>query len=633
MHVIGTAGHVDHGKSTLVEALTGINPDRLAEEKAREMTIDLGFAWLTLDGQEVGVIDVPGHRDFIENMLAGVGGIDLALFVIAADEGVMPQTREHLVILDLLDVRRGVIALTKTDLIDDPEWLELVTLEVSEAIAAAAPSLANAPIVPVSARTGAGLDNLRLTLAETLRQSPSPPDLGRPRLPIDRVFTLPGFGTVVTGTLLDGSLRVGDEVEVHPGGLTGRIRGLQTHRTRREVAAPGSRVAINLAGVDRDALRRGQVVAVRGAVASTVLLDCHYRHLPDADSPLEHNAEVKLFIGSAEVTARARVIGSPQIAPGGLGWLQLALTESVATVRGDRFILRRPSPGATLGGGRVLSANPRRRHRRFRADVIERFRSLEEDAPEEILLRSLAGAGNLPAPALLERAGITADAGQPMLEALIANGQMVAIGKYLLTPHYWREQRERALTELARYHVDAPLRSGIEREELRSRLQLPPALFNALRDELLATGEVAETGSLLRLAGHEVRFTPEQDATATRLLSQLDAQGVNSSSIKECKAMAGEALYYALVDLGRLRPINDEIVYTASTYGALIARLEQHLLTNGTITVGEARDLLATSRKYAVALLEHLDELRLTRRVGDLREFHRPPTISGRTAT
>ncbi len=387
MHVIGTAGHVDHGKSTLVQALTGIDPDRLAEEKAREMTIDLGFAWLTLDGAEVGVIDVPGHRDFIENMLAGVGGIDLALFVIAADEGVMPQTREHLAILNLLEIPRSVIALTKIDLIDDPEWLELVALEVGETLRlSGGPALAAAPIVPVSARTGAGLAELRAALTAALHQIPPPPDLGRPRLPIDRVFTLSGFGTVVTGTLLDGRLRVGDEIEVQPGGRPARVRGLQTHKTKRETAQPGSRVAVNLTGIDRDALHRGQVLAARGAVRPTLLLDSAYRHLPDADAPLAHNTEVKLFIGAAEVSARARVIGGEQIAPGEAGWLQLALAQPVAAARGDRFILRRPTPGATLGGGRVLDPQPRRRHRRLRPDVVERFRALAQGTPEELLL-------------------------------------------------------------------------------------------------------------------------------------------------------------------------------------------------------------------------------------------------------
>ena len=250
MHVIGTAGHVDHGKSTLVRALTGIDPDRLAEEKAREMTIDLGFAWLTLDDNEIGIVDVPGHRDFIENMLAGVGGIDLALFVIAADEGVMPQTREHLAILDLLQIESGIVALTKRDLIDDPDWLELVTLEIGEVLEGTV--LSNAPIIPVSARTGFGIEDLKGAITQALRGIAKPVDLSRPRLPIDRIFSLPGFGTIVTGTLIDGSMHVGDDVEVQPGGLFGRVRGLQTHKTKRNIALPGSRVAVNLAGVDRD---------------------------------------------------------------------------------------------------------------------------------------------------------------------------------------------------------------------------------------------------------------------------------------------------------------------------------------------------------------------------------------------
>ncbi len=622
MHVIGTAGHVDHGKSTLVLALTGIDPDRLAEEKAREMTIDLGFAWLTLDGQEVGVIDVPGHRDFIENMLAGVGGIDLALFVIAADEGIMPQTREHLAILDLLQVPRGVIALTKTDLVDDPEWLELVTLEIADTMQGTA--LAGAPIVPVSARSGQGLDKLREVLSASLHEIPPPPDLGRPRLPIDRVFTLSGFGTVVTGTLLDGRLRVGDEVEVQPGGLAGRVRGLQTHKTKRDTALPGNRVAVNLSGIDREALGRGQVVAARGVVRPTLRLDAHYRHLPDADAPLAHNAEVKLFLGAAEVTARARVIGGEHIPPGAEGWLQLALVEPVAAVRGDRFILRRPSPGATLGGGRVLDPRPGRRHRRFRPDVVARFQALDRGAPDELLLAALARAGALPAATLLERAGLSADEGPPALDSLVAGGQIRVIGKTLVWPAHWQELRERAASELTRYHTEAPLRPGMEREELRARLQLSPPLFAALRDELLAMGAVVEAGPLLRLPDHAVRFSSEQEAAVARLRALCAAQGVNSPSVKECKALVGDALYFALVDLGQLRPLNDEVVYATPVYTDLIARLEGHLRQHGAITAADARDLLGTSRKYAIALLEHLDELRLTRRVGDRRELVRP---------
>ena len=329
MHVIGTAGHVDHGKSSLVQALTGIDPDRLKEEKDREMTIDLGFAWMTLEDseEELGIIDVPGHRDFIENMLAGVGGIDLVLLVIAADEGVMPQTREHLAILDLLQVSGGVIALTKIDLIDDEDWLELITLDISEVLADS--GLADAPIIGVSSHTGEGIDELKAALIAELAAISDVSDLSRPRLPIDRVFSLTGFGTVVTGTLLEGQLNVGDAVQIQPDGLDGRIRGLQTHNTKIETAKPGSRVAVNLSGINKSEISRGDVLTYPQNLSGTILCDVSYEHLESNEIPLKHNQEVKFFSGAAEVVARTRVIGEKQLSPGQKGWLQLSLKESV----------------------------------------------------------------------------------------------------------------------------------------------------------------------------------------------------------------------------------------------------------------------------------------------------------------
>ncbi|MEP0764632.1 MAG: selenocysteine-specific translation elongation factor, partial [Chloroflexota bacterium] len=314
MHVIGTAGHVDHGKSTLTYALTGINPDRLAEEQRREMTIDLGFAWLDLPtGERVGIVDVPGHRDFIENMLAGVGGIDAALLVIAADEGVMPQTREHLAILDLLAVPTGLIALTKMDLISDPDWLELVQLDIMETVHGTV--LDGKPIIPVSARTGEGLGDLVAALADLLAHQPPRADLGNPRLPIDRVFTISGFGVVVTGTLLDGALAVGQEVEIQPAAVRARVRGLQSHEQSIEQATPGRRLAVNLRGVDRDALKRGDVLGLPGAWQPTTLLDARLRYLPDAHLPLEHDDPVKFFVGAAEVMGRVRLLDKERVLP------------------------------------------------------------------------------------------------------------------------------------------------------------------------------------------------------------------------------------------------------------------------------------------------------------------------------
>jgi selenocysteine-specific elongation factor len=298
MQVIGTAGHVDHGKSTLIQRLTGIHPDRLKEEQDREMSIELGFAWFELpNGEEVGIVDVPGHRDFIENMLAGIGGIDAVLFVVAADEGVMPQTREHLAIVDLLQVPAGVIALTKIDLVQEPEWLDLVEADLRETLVGTV--LADAPLVRVSARTGVGIENLIGTLQKALEQHPHRPNLGRPRLPVDRVFTLPGFGTIVTGTLMDGALSVGDSVEILPPQLEGRIRGLQTHKQAENQALPGGRTAVNISGVSVDQITRGNVVVHPGTYQSTKMVDVWCTLLPDVESPLKHNTEVKLFVGAA----------------------------------------------------------------------------------------------------------------------------------------------------------------------------------------------------------------------------------------------------------------------------------------------------------------------------------------------
>ena len=620
MYVIGTAGHVDHGKSTLVEALTGIDPDRLAEEKAREMTIDLGFAWLQLgdaDSQgEVGVVDVPGHRDFIENMLAGVGGIDVALFVVAADEGVMPQTREHLAILDLLEVRGGVVALTKIDLVaDDPDWLELVTLDVAEALQGTV--LADAPILPISAKTGEGIPALKQVLWQKLVASPPRPDNGRPRLPIDRIFSLSGFGTVVTGTLIDGRFQIGDTVEIQPTGLKGRIRGLQTHKTKLDVARPGSRVAINLTGIDRDELARGNVVAAPGVVGNTILFDAAYRHLPDASSPLKHNTAVKLFVGAAELQARVRVLGSEQIEPGQTGWLQLATAESVAIMRGDRFILRRPSPGETMGGGRVLDPHPGRRHRRFRAETVERLRTLSQGTPAELLLQTVQRLEPTSEQNLLQTAGIDRETTVTVLEELLKSGQIVRLEQQIISQAGWQTLVSQLTQLVADHHQSYPLRLGISREELRSRLKLKAAVFNPLMAQAATDNLLTEAGALVHAPMHEVRFSAVQQAKIDDLLRQFARLGINSPSVKESKTAVGEDVYFALVDLGQLRPISADVVYDQATYDQLVEKLMRHLKAKESINAAQARDLLGTSRKYAIALLEHLDERRLTRRVGD----------------
>ncbi|HOA24029.1 MAG: selenocysteine-specific translation elongation factor [Aggregatilineales bacterium] len=622
-HVIGTAGHVDHGKSTLVQAMTGIDPDRLAEEKQREMTIDLGFAWLTLpSGRTVGIVDVPGHRDFIENMLAGVGGIDLALLVIAADEGVMPQTREHLAILDLLGVTNAVVALTKIDMVPDPEWLELVALDVSELLDQTA--LRDAPIVPVSARTGDGLPDLLTALDAALGKQPPRPDLGRPRLPIDRIFTISGFGTVVTGTLTGGSLHVGDEVVIQPRGLHARIRGLQSHKEAISSAQPGSRVAVNLSGVDRGDIQRGDVVTRPGTLRGTTLIDVQFRYLPDAGRPLQHNAEVKFFSGAAESVAHVRLVGNRELLPGEEGWLQLRLAQPLALDKRDRFILRYPSPAQTIGGGVVLDPHPPHRWRRFKPEVIARFETLAAGTPEDLVLHALQGETALTPADLAARTGLAGSAIEAALAALAGEGQVFELlsGSWMALAA-WQRLTGRMQAELAAYHQRNPLRLGMPREALRSRLGLSGKLFQPFVQRAVESGILVDAGTALSLPEHRVTFTPAQQAAIDRLMREFQAQPTTPPATRDAAALVGEDVLAALVEQGRLVQVNEDVLFDADTYAELVRQVEQFIEREGSITVAQARDLFNTSRKYVLALLEHLDSIGVTRRTGDERVLRR----------
>ncbi|HET6447131.1 MAG TPA: selenocysteine-specific translation elongation factor [candidate division Zixibacteria bacterium] len=618
MYVVGTAGHVDHGKSSLVHALTGIDPDRLREEKEREMTIDLGFAWLSHpNGYEIGIVDVPGHRDFIENMLAGVGGVDLALFVIAADEGVMPQTVEHLAILDLLEVKGGVIALTKIDMVEDPDWLELVILDVGESMAGTV--LEDSPIVLVSSKSGEGIEEVREAIFNKLLEIEPKPDLGRPRMPIDRVFSLPGFGTIVTGTLSGGHLDVGDGVDLQPGDRQARIRGLQTHRTKLERAIPGSRVAVNLSGIHKDDVSRGDLLATPGVVTTTILCDVNYRHLKEAGTALKHNVPVKMFIGSTEVSARTRVLGSRQINPGESGWLQLVLDHSVALDRGDKFILRRPSPPQTLGGGKILDPHPGRKHRRYKSDIVGRLKMLEKGRPEDLLLEAIFRYQPAKLDQLVSKAGMSQAEVDLAYQELALGGKAEELGEWVLPAGGMKQWSERLDSRLSDHHAQFPLRLGIPREELRSRLRLPPAFFNELIDWAEEEHLLAQSNKIIFKAGHQLQFSAKQEDDVSQLMARFQATGVNSPSVKECKSEVGDDVYYALLELNKIRQVSGEVVYTVGGYECLVSQILEYLKQNGSIDAAKLRDLLGTSRKYAIALLEHLDDVQITKRVGDTR--------------
>jgi selenocysteine-specific elongation factor len=631
MHVIGTAGHVDHGKSTLIEALTGTHPDRLKEEREREMTIDLGFAWMTLPGgEEVGIIDVPGHRDFIENMLAGVGGIDATLFVIAADEGIMPQTREHLAILDILQIQNGIVALTKVDLVNDMEWLDLVEADIHMLFNGTA--LESAPIVRVSARNGIGLNDLVNALAETISVCPVRVNLGRPRLPVDRVFTIPGFGTVVTGTLSDGDLRLGDDIEVLSQGLRGRVRGLQTHKQKEEIAVPGSRTAVNVSGLTVDQVKRGDVIAHPGDYQPTRRLDVRFRLLGDASQPLKHNTLVKLFIGATETVARVRLLGMETIEPGGEGWLQLELKQPAVAMRGDRYILRRPSPGETLGGGEVVDPFPGQRHKRFLDETLSRLVALAKGTPVDILSQILARFGAGYFNELVIRSELDASSVSQAASELVLQGELLILDQrdgvsqihadtLVTSRSYWEQITAQVVKELQRFHDEYPLRRGMPREELKSRLVLNPSLFNALVRKLAQEHVLLEIGALICSPDHQIRFTPQQEQKIARLMRQFSVSPYATPSVKECQEGVGEDVYSALVDLDRLIQVSAEVVFSREAYRQMVEEIKQMIQTQGSVSAAQVRDHFGTSRKYALALLEHLDTIGVTVREGDVRRL------------
>ncbi|HYB01623.1 MAG TPA: selenocysteine-specific translation elongation factor [Ktedonobacteraceae bacterium] len=640
MSCIGTAGHIDHGKSTLVKALTGIDPDRLAEEKERGMTIDLGFAWLKLPGgREVGVVDVPGHEGFIKNMLAGVGGIDAALLVVAADEGIMPQTREHLAILDLLGVRRGVVALTKADLVDE-EWIELVREEVEEQLKPT--TLAGAKIIPVSAYTGEGLSALVAELERIFDEEDVRQNIARPRLPIDRVFTMTGFGTVVTGTLLDGNFKIGQEVEVQPQGLKTRIRSIQTHGHQIDVATPGNRVALNLANVARSELERGNVVDLPGQLQGTILIDVRLQLLVDAARPLEHNALIDFYSGSQEAPAKVRLLDVEELKPGQHAWAQIRLSRPVVVARRDRFILRIPSPSSTVGGGEVVDVHPRY-HRRFQQSVLAALETLERGSPDELVLaaldrrretvrsgtKSIHGLVGYELAAIAKQSNLAQDVTLPMLETLLTEGRARKVGNYWFAQTVWDALREESIRLVSEQHRQRPLRSGLSKEEWRARLNLPPKMATEVFLALQEEGQLAEvissagtSGGYIRIPGFVPAFSAAQRQQVERLFRMFREAPFTPPGRTEAEAVVGSEVLASLIEQGHLVKLgnaNEIVLFLRESYEEAIAKLIAFLQEHQKMTAAEARDVLGTTRKYILPLLEHMDERHITRRVGDER--------------
>ena len=621
--VVGTAGHIDHGKSTLVLALTGQDPDRLQEEKRRGITIDLGFADLTLDPERVvSFVDVPGHERFVRHMVAGASGIDAVLLVVAADEGVRPQTLEHLDICSLLGLERGIVALSKRDLVDD-ELAAVVTLELGERLRGT--FLERAPIVPVSSRTGAGLPELRSALAGLFDALAPRPSEGVPRLPVDRTFVMRGFGTVVTGTLASGSLGEGEEVEVLPSRKRGRIRGLEVHRRRVGRAVAGQRTAVNLQGLDTDDVPRGATLSRPGALATTRRIWARVELLEGAPRDLERGGPARFHQGTCERSARLRVLrhSAERNVPSHLE-VEIHFDEDAVLVPGDRFILRRPAPVDTVGGGVVVDAHPPPPRQASGAAFAEEAVELE---PAILLRLDRAGAAGCEIGDLAAELGATREQLERHLAQLERAGDTLRSGARVFAGVSWRELARTVLAALAAFHRDERLSSGPSREDLRSRLcrTMPQDAWRQLLDELIAAGDVRSAGDKVALAGHEVVLGEPEARLAERVERGLLEAGLEPPDLDELvdptERDVARRVVEVLIARGALVRIRDGKLFHARALEDLMGRLARQAASSRTIDVAAFKALAGVTRKHAIPLLEHLDERRVTRRVGNLREI------------
>lgn len=618
MYVIGTAGHVDHGKSTLVKALTDIDPDRFPEEKAREMTIDLGFAWMNLpSGREVSIVDVPGHERFIKNMLAGVGAIDLALLIVAADESVMAQTLEHIAILNILQITRGLVVITKTDLVDE-EMVELVKAEVEDAMEGT--SFEGCPMVGVSAYSGDGMDDLKATMDSILDETEVRKDLGRPRLPIDRCFTISGFGTVVTGTLIDGTLTVGQEVELAGSGQKARVRGLQSHKTKVDATDPGVRLAVNLSGLSKDEVERGEILTIPGWLKPTYRLDARLRMVKNAPNPLKHNQGVTFHLFTSEASARVRLLDADRLAAGEEGWVQLLLSDPLPVVKGDFFVIR--SAENTLGGGQIVDPNPRRRYKRFDDSVIERMMTLDQGTGGDIIISIAEQWGPCDITTLSQRTNLPREEVSQRVSQLTKDGHIVTLGDFgtdsdavVYSAQGWDILKSKVASALQLYHTQYPLRQGVPAQEIRSRLDLSQPVYQRALVRLVDESIVVDERQSLRLPGHEITLTEKMEEEASAYLNSLQNDPYSPSA----DAKVSPELLSVLIDQGKVVRVADGVIFAASAYKEMTDRIIEHLKDQGSITVADARTMFDSSRKYILPLMEHLDQQQITRRNGDER--------------
>ena len=631
--ILGTAGHIDHGKTSLIKAVTGTDTDRLKEEKERGITIELGFASLDLpNGQHVGIVDVPGHEKFVKNMVAGATGIDIVVMVIAADEGVMPQTREHMEICTLLGIKHGFVALTKIDMVDE-EWLELAMEDVRDFTAGT--FLENTPIVPVSAVKEKGLQEFSRILETICNQVPERSLSSLFRLPVDRVFTMKGFGTVITGSLISGRVQVGDTVMIYPSMVTSRVRGIQVHNQGVNMAEAGQRTAINFQGLEKAAIKRGEMLALPGTLKPSFMVDLQLQYLASNKKPIKNRTRVRFHTGTSEILGNLVLLDREELPPGEKAAVQLRLDEPVCLVKDDRFVIRSYSPVRTIGGGQVLNPIPPK-HKRFKADVVQGLQSIAERSMEELIDYYIDQTGHAGAAFsdLVLMTNITEKSLEQQLQALLSRKTVLLVDRdsriYMHTNSF-QQLRQDLTGHLERYHKTNPLKAGMPKEELKTKLppNLSPKLFNLLMNQMLKDDDISVVEDTVHLASHTVALGADQEDIRDKIIKTYKESGLQPPYFKELgKQLTADPsrardVLNLLVKEGRLVKVKEDLFFDADAVTRLKQRLVEFLTVNGEISTPQFKEMTAASRKYVIPLIEFFDAQNFTIRIGDIRKLRK----------
>jgi selenocysteine-specific elongation factor len=629
--ILGTAGHIDHGKTSLIKAISGTDTDRLKEEKERGITIELGFASLDLPGgQHLGIVDVPGHEKFVKNMVAGATGIDIVVMVIAADEGVMPQTREHMEICTLLGIQHGLIVMTKTDMVDE-EWLELALEDIREF--SQGTFLEEAPIMPVSSVTGDGIPELISAINEIAGSIPQRPPSSLFRLPIDRVFTMKGFGTVITGTLVSGKISVGETIMVYPTGITSKVRGIQVHNLSAQTAEAGQRTAINFQGLDKAAVKRGEVLSTPDALIASYMVDISFHYLASSKKPLKNRTLVRFHTGTSEVMGYLILLEQEELPPGQTVVAQLRLDSPVAIVKDDRFVIRSYSPVRTIGGGQVLNPIPQK-HKRLKQDVIDGLQHLTDEDPEAIISQQIqqAGYGGVSFSHLKIMTNLTDKQLDTALQHLLSKKTITQTDKQnriYLHQVTFDKLIQKTTEHLAKYHADNPLKAGMPKEELKSKFpQLTdPKVFNLVLNQMIKSDQIAQEENTVRLSDHRVSLGADQADIRKKMQNIYKKGELQPPYFREVPKLLGvdpnhtKDVMLLLVEEGQIVKTKDDLYFHIDAITELKNRLVDFLKSNEEITTPQFKEMTGASRKYVIPLIEYFDASKVTLRVGDSRKL------------